>query len=101
MKYIAQYLNEQMAGMTVGNIYDLSSRSYLIKTSRGSNKCHLFIDSGVMTCINNEIQSTKDKPNNFAQKLRKHLKSLFVDKIEQIGVERVMRVSFRGADPTN
>ncbi len=61
----------------------------------------MVIDSGISVCIKNDKSSNKDKPNNFAQKLRKHLKSLFVDSVEQIGVERVMKISFRGADPNN
>ena len=33
--------------------------------------------------------------------MRKHIKGLFVHKIEQLGVERVIKISFAGADKTN
>ena len=39
--------------MSVGNIYDLNAREYLIKLNRGGNKLSLVIDSGINVCINN------------------------------------------------
>ena len=40
----------------------------------------------------------KEKPNRFTLKLRKHLKGLFFDNIEQVGVERVIKITFQRAD---
>lgn len=43
----------------------------------------------------------KEKPNRFTLKLRKHIKDLFLESIEQIGVEWVVKITFKGADKTS
>ena len=48
--------------------------------------------------LTNENLEIWEKPNRFTKKLRKHLKNLFLDSIEEIGVERIIKMIFRGAD---
>ena len=47
------------------------------------------------------METPREKPNKFTTKLRKHIKGLFIDSVEQIGVERVVRITFKGADKEN
>lgn len=59
------------------------------------------IESGIKFFLQEQSEEVRDKPNKFTQKLRKHIKGLFLESIEQIGVERVVRVVFKGADKAN
>ena len=59
------------------------------------------MESGVRFHTVSNFIETKEKPNSFTTRLRKHLKNLFFKEIKQIGVERVVRLTFCGADTEN
>lgn len=50
----------------------------------------MVIESGVKMSIVEDKEEVADKPNNFTQKLRKHLRNLFIEEVRQVGVERVV-----------
>ena len=61
----------------------------------------MILDSGIKIQSVKDQEILRDKPNNFSQKLRKHLRNLYLDNIEQIGVERVVKLTFKGANKDN
>ena len=100
LQYEARYTNNRLSGCVLNNIYDITPRCYLLKLGRTNQRENLLIDSGTKTkmYLTNKKTDNREKPNKFTQKLRKHLKGLFLDSILQIGAERVLKLTFTGAD---
>jgi predicted ribosome quality control (RQC) complex YloA/Tae2 family protein len=78
----------------VANIYDVSGRLYLLKLSKANRKEHLLIESGIRIHTTKYVKNQKDLPSGFSMKLRKHLRTKKLDKIEQLGVDRVIDLTF-------
>lgn len=72
----------------------MSGRLYLIKLSRANRKEHLLIESGIRIHTTNYVKNEKDLPSGFSMKLRKHLRTKKLDKIEQLGIDRVVDLTF-------
>ena len=94
-------LSKSLVGCKLNTAYDLDGKTYLLKLGKVGIRANLYIESGVRFHTINNFTETKDKPNGFTTRLRKHLKSLFFHSIEQVGVERVVKITFCGADPNN
>ena len=93
--------NEQKLDLTtlslvisVANIYDVSGRLYLLKLSRANRKEHLLIESGIRLHTTQYIKNQKDLPSGFSMKLRKHLRTKKVENIAQLGMDRVVDLTF-------
>lgn len=78
----------------VANIYDVSGRQYLIKMSRASLKEILLIESGIRIHTSSFVKNEKDLPSGFSMKLRKHLRTKKLSSIEQVGIDRVIKLTF-------
>lgn len=78
----------------MANIYDVSGRLYLLKLSRANRKEILLIESGIRIHTSQYIKNEKDLPSGFSMKLRKHLRTKKLDKIEQLGIDRVIDLTF-------
>ncbi len=72
----------------------MSGRLYLIKLSRANRKEHLLVESGIRIHTTNYVKNEKDLPSGFSMKLRKHLRTKKLEKIEQLGVDRVIDLTF-------
>jgi len=72
----------------------VSGRLYLIKLSRANRKEHLIIESGIRIHTTNYVKNQKDLPSGFSMKLRKHLRTKKLEKIEQLGIDRVIDLTF-------
>ena len=94
-------LTKTLCGCKVNTAYDLDGRTYLLKLGKVGVRVNLLIESGVRFHTITNFTETKDKPNGFTTRLRKYLKSLFFHSIEQLGVERVVKLTFCGANPEN
>lgn len=80
--------------MRVNQIYDIDNKTYLIRLNRTEEKSVLCLESG------NRIHTTAFEwpknvaPSGFTMKLRKHLKNKRLEKLEQLGVDRVIKLQF-------
>lgn len=101
LKYMASFLQQSLKGSLVNNIQDVTAKNYVFKLYKAGQKGNLLIESGVKLSLIEDKEEVSDKPNNFTQKLRKHLRSLFVEEVRQLGAERVIQISFNGADKSN
>lgn len=72
----------------------MSGRLYLLKLSRANRKEHLLIESGIRIHTTQYVKNEKDLPSGFSMKLRKHLRTKKLDKIEQLGMDRVIDLTF-------
>ena len=82
IKYQAYHIQQIISGCVVNNIYDITAKSYLLKLGRAGQRENVYIDSGTRVNLTDENLEIREKPNKFTQKLRKHIKGLFVDSVE-------------------
>jgi len=89
----------------VANIYDISGKLYLLKLSKANRKEFLLIESGIRIHTTDFTRNKKDTPSGFTMKvlfyysqLRRHLRTRRLEKIEQVGMDRVINLTFGHGD---
>lgn len=81
-------------GIRVNQIYDIDNRTYLIRLQKNEEKVVLLLESG------NRIHTTAFEwpknvaPSGFTMKLRKHLKNKRLERIQQLGIDRIIDLQF-------
>lgn len=80
--------------LRVGNIYDLSTKIFLIKFARPDRKEQIVIDSGFRCHLTKFSRATAATPSPFVARLRKALKTRRVTAISQIGTDRIIEFQF-------
>lgn len=83
---------QALVGKRLLNIYDLSAKTILLKFS-GEKKENLLLESGIRMHLT-QFQREKSSLSSLNIKLRKHLKNKRLVKIAQLGVDRVVDLSF-------
>jgi len=78
----------------VSNIYDLSSKIFLIKFAKPDNKQQIIIDSGFRCHLTQFSRATAAAPSIFVQRLRKVLKTRRVTSVSQVGTDRIIEFQF-------
>jgi predicted ribosome quality control (RQC) complex YloA/Tae2 family protein len=80
--------------MRVNQVYDIDNKTYLIRLNRNEEKDVLLLESG------NRLHKTSFEwpksvaPSGFTMKLRKHLKNKRLEKLTQLGVDRIVHLQF-------
>lgn len=88
-------LQPRLEGCHLQNIYDMDSRTYLLKFTKKSSKVLLLMESGVrLHSTRFDRESHETFPSAFAAKLRKHLRERRLTKFEQVGFDRVVHLEF-------
>ncbi|KAF5877719.1 putative serologically defined colon cancer antigen 1 protein [Botrytis fragariae] len=94
VKVIAHELSNALVTLRVSNIYDLSSKIFLIKFAKPDNKQQILIDSGFRCHLTDFSRATAAAPSIFVQRLRKYLKTRRVTQVSQIGTDRIIEFQF-------
>ena len=94
VRVIASELNAALTTLRVSNIYDLSSRIFLLKFAKPGKREQLLVDSGFRCHLTSFTRSAASAPSPFVTRLRKYLKSRRVTGIRQIGTDRVIEIAF-------
>ncbi|KAL4721150.1 hypothetical protein ACJJTC_018207, partial [Scirpophaga incertulas] len=85
---------QRLIGMRVNQVYDIDNRTYVIRLQRSEEKCVLLLESG------NRFHTTQFEwpknvaPSGFTMKLRKHLKNKRLEKLTQLGIDRIVDLQF-------
>jgi len=85
---------QKLVGLRVNQIYDIDNKTYLIRFQQGEIKVVLLLESG------NRFHPTAFEwpknvaPSGFSMKLRKHLKNKRLEKVEQLGIDRIVDFQF-------
>ncbi|XP_055371755.1 ribosome quality control complex subunit NEMF homolog [Condylostylus longicornis] len=85
---------QRLVGLRVNQIYDIDNKTYLIRFQQGETKEVLLLESG------NRFHPTAFEwpknvaPSGFSMKLRKHLKNKRLEKVEQLGIDRIVDFQF-------
>ncbi|CAG8979558.1 hypothetical protein HYALB_00012767 [Hymenoscyphus albidus] len=94
VKVIAHELSNALLTLRVSNIYDLSSKIFLIKFAKPENKQQIIIDSGFRCHLTEYARATAADQSDFVKKLRKVLKTRRVTAVSQIGTDRIIEFQF-------
>ncbi|EDO01045.1 hypothetical protein SS1G_03519 [Sclerotinia sclerotiorum 1980 UF-70] len=91
---IAHELSNALVTLRVSNIYDLSSKIFLVKFAKPDNKQQILIDSGFRCHLTDFSRATAAAPSVFVQRLRKYLKTRRVTQVSQVGTDRIIEFQF-------
>ncbi|KAF9696424.1 hypothetical protein EKO04_005365 [Ascochyta lentis] len=94
VKVIAHELSKALTSLRVTNVYDLSSRIFLIKFHKPDHREQLLIDSGFRCHLTEYARTTAAAPSAFVAKLRKYLKTRRVTSVSQVGTDRILEFQF-------
>ncbi|KAI5846672.1 hypothetical protein BZA05DRAFT_458109 [Tricharina praecox] len=94
LQIITHELSHALLNHRLSNLYDLTTRIFLLKFSRGASKHLLVIDSGFRAHLTQFTRETSPTPSAFTQRLRKFLRTRRVTGVAQLGVDRVLRLEF-------
>lgn len=84
-------------GMRLVNVYDITSKIYVFKFAKSgedNEKLLLLVESGARFHTIADMPDKPDVPSNFVLKLRKHLRTRRLEGITQLGVDRIVRLTF-------
>ncbi|KAH9381701.1 hypothetical protein HPB48_011969 [Haemaphysalis longicornis] len=87
-------LQKTVVGMRVVQVYDVDTKTYLFKLSRQEEKAVLLIESGVRLHTTEFAWPKNQAPSGFSMKLRKHLRNKRIERLEQLGADRVVDMQF-------
>jgi predicted ribosome quality control (RQC) complex YloA/Tae2 family protein len=91
---IAHELSTQLVSLRLANVYDLSSRIFLLKFAKPEHREQLVIDSGFRAHLTAFARTTAAAPSPFIARLRKFLRTRRVTAVNQIGTDRIIEITF-------
>lgn len=94
VKVIAQELSHALCTLRLANIYDLSSRIFLLKLAKPDQRQSLIIDSGFRCHLTSFTRATAAAPSAFVARLRKFLRTRRVTAVSQVGTDRIIELQF-------
>ncbi|KAF8455773.1 fibronectin-binding protein A N-terminus-domain-containing protein [Kalaharituber pfeilii] len=94
LQVIAQELSQTITNFRLSNIYDISSRIFLLKFALPNSKHLLLVDSGFRCHLTSFSRTTSPSPSSFVARLRKHLRTRRLTSVRQIGIDRVLELTF-------
>ncbi|TVY30678.1 Ribosome quality control complex subunit [Lachnellula hyalina] len=94
VKVIAHELANALTTLRVSNIYDLSSKIFLVKFAKPEHKQQIIIDSGFRCHLTEYSRATAAEPSDFVKRLRKYLKTRRVTSVSQVGTDRIIEFQF-------
>ncbi|OBT47063.1 hypothetical protein VE00_03047 [Pseudogymnoascus sp. WSF 3629] len=91
---IAHELSNSLVTLRLANVYDLSSKIFLLRFVKPDDKKQMIIDSGFRCHLTSFSRATAASPSVFVTKLRKFLKTRRVTAVSQIGTDRIIEFQF-------
>ena len=91
--------SSSLVGSRVTNIYDGNdTKTYIIKFKTNTGKSYLLMESSSRIHLIDNYTSTRMIPTTFCSKFRKHIKNKRLEKISQIGNDRIIDMQFGMGD---
>ena len=91
---IAHELSASLVSLRLSNVYDLSSRIFLLKFAKPEHREQLLIDSGFRCHLTKFARTTAAAPSAFVARLRKFLRTRRVTSVAQVGTDRIIEIQF-------
>ncbi|KAI5820567.1 fibronectin-binding protein A N-terminus-domain-containing protein [Pyronema omphalodes] len=94
LQIISHEISTTLVGYRLSNVYDLTSRIFLLRFAKPDSKHLVVIDSGFRVHLTSFTRETSPTPSSFTSKLRKYLRTRRLTAVEQLGVDRILRLTF-------
>ncbi|TKA73208.1 hypothetical protein B0A49_04242, partial [Cryomyces minteri] len=94
LSVIAHELSNRLVTLRLSNVYDLSSRIFLLKFAKPDHREQLVVDSGFRCHLTSFARATAAAPSPFIARLRKFLKTRRVTSVAQVGTDRIIEIQF-------
>ncbi|KAH7390342.1 putative nuclear export mediator factor Nemf [Cadophora sp. MPI-SDFR-AT-0126] len=94
VKVISHELSASLLTLRLSQIYDLSSKIFLLKFASPTAKHQVLLDSGFRCHLTQFSRATATAPSVFVSRLRKYLKTRRVTKVAPVGTDRVIEFQF-------
>ncbi|ROV96755.1 hypothetical protein VSDG_05530 [Cytospora chrysosperma] len=94
VKAISNELSQALVGLRLANIYDISSKKFLLKFAISGKKEQLIVDSGFRLHLTEFTRPTAAAPSAFTSRLRKFLKTRRCTAVSQVGTDRIIELQF-------
>ena len=91
---ITKDLRRKLKGLRVNQVYDIDNRTYLIRLHEKDTNFVLLLESGIRVHTTSYEWPKQPAPSTFTMKLRKHIGNKRLENIEQLGVDRVLDLTF-------
>lgn len=98
IRAVISELSASLLGMRVNNVYDVDTKTYLIRLQKPDSKAVLLVESGIRIHTTEFEWPKNMMPSGFAMKCRKHLRSRRLVSIKQLGVDRIVDFQFGSDD---
>ncbi|XP_064599750.1 ribosome quality control complex subunit NEMF-like [Liolophura sinensis] len=85
---------QRFLGMRVANVYDIDSKTYMVRLAKPDQKAVVLIESGIRLHSTEFDWPKNPAPSAFSMKLRKHLRGRRLELIQQLGVDRIVDLQF-------
>ena len=95
LRYLVDKISEQVQGYYISNIYGITKDSILFKLHH-TEKSDLFMMVSTSGVWLTAVKIDQMEPNRLLKRLRSDLLRLKMEKIEQIGAERIAYFTFEG-----
>ncbi|KAL1519738.1 hypothetical protein AB1Y20_023246 [Prymnesium parvum] len=83
-------LEASIIGYRITNIYDINPKTYILKLAKPDSKIFLLIESGIRIHTTAYSRDKELIPSSFTMKLRKHLRTRRIERIEMLGADRLV-----------
>ncbi|OXB64055.1 hypothetical protein ASZ78_001675 [Callipepla squamata] len=94
IRAVVAELRLSLLGMRVNNVYDVDSKTYLIRFQKPDCKATLLLESGIRIHMTEFEWPKNMMPSGFAMKCRKHLKTRRLVSVRQLGIDRIVDFQF-------
>ncbi|XP_060573398.1 LOW QUALITY PROTEIN: ribosome quality control complex subunit NEMF-like [Ruditapes philippinarum] len=84
----------RFVSMRVMNVYDVDNKTYLIRLGKPDDKAMILMESGIRLHSTEFEWPKNPAPSGFSMKMRKHLKGRRLESVEQLGVDRIVDLTF-------
>ncbi|KAL4238275.1 hypothetical protein ACF0H5_002987 [Mactra antiquata] len=84
----------RFVSMRVMNVYDVDNKTYLIRLGKPDDKAVILMESGIRIHSTEFEWPKNPAPSGFSMKMRKHLKGRRLESVEQLGVDRIVDLTF-------
>ncbi|CAD5234023.1 unnamed protein product [Bursaphelenchus xylophilus] len=89
---------KQLIGMRIVNVYDIDSRTYLMKLHKPSDKAFILFECGARIHRTYHDWPKSQVPSGFSMKFRKHINQKRLTGVNQVGADRIVDMQFGDDD---
>ena len=88
--------NNSIIGAKILKIYSIDSNTIRVNLHlKNRNKLNLIIDCGHRFYVSNRYQNSNKVPNSFSMFLRKHIMNGYIQSLEQINFDRIIKICIK------